>query len=298
MAVDPRYYVSHAIYFTLGAVLFGFFLFNLRKEVLLHGWSLAPRCVWLSCLCCSSFGFVIIQLDPVGAMGMFSDPWQIFLGITDATLLVGSVCASSYIYLLISLRSDSIPLFLARIWVACNVGAFVIIFVLSLTTAILNDMFWIVIGFYVLAIQEVCIFLGLAFMTYRTTKVLSSVKQVTDYGTQLRKIWTVSICGTILIASAIANQLAGLPKISVAWNLPVPISELDTFQFRLIAADLMTLIAHMLLLLLVRPATAQKSSSPVVRLTDASKDVSPSVKTEGREASRSARDESRGSQQV
>lgn len=267
MAVDPRFYVVHVIYFTLGAILFGFFAAAHRKETLQNGWGITPRLVWLTCICCSSFGFLIVQLDPVGAIGIFSDPWQLFVGAVDASLLVGSVCASIYMYLLVSYKGDSLPM-VTYIWLGSNVGALSIVFVLALTEAITDNMFWNVLTLYVIVLQEVCIFLGLSIAIFKITRVLRS--QLTDYRKHIRKLWIIMACSTAIIVAAIVNQTLGITTPAKAWGMRTPVTDLETFQFKLITADLLTIVAHATLLFMTRPMSNREPPTRVVRVTEAS----------------------------
>lgn len=261
MFVDPRFYVVHVIFFTLGAVLFGIFAHALRKEVSQHKWTLAPRTIWLSCLCCSSFGYLIIQIDPVGAMGIFSDPWQMFVGQIDASLLVVSVCASAYMYLLVSYKRNAMPVLVTHGWVGANVASVLAISIFALAGATTNNSFWIAMCMLVLGLQEICLYTGLVITVFKTIRVLNSMQQITDYSKQIRKLWFLLVAGTMLIGGAMANQVINLRIPIDSWGVPIPVTALGSFRFSLIFADLTTLISHLLLAsLMLRPSNNKNNS--------------------------------------
>lgn len=267
-AVDPLFYVVQVIYFTLAAILFGLFAIAHRKETVQNGWALSPRFMWLSCLCCSSSGFLIVQIDPVGALGIFSDPWQLFVGKVDATLLVGSVCASIYMYVLIDYKRDSIPLLVTHVWLASNVGAFLLIFSFALTGAITDNNLWFVLCVLLLMLQEVFIFLGIVISVSKATRLLNSLGPVSDYRKQIRKLWLFLLSATIVIVAALINQGWSLPANFVEqWGKPVPITRWEVFQFRLVAGDLTSLLGHMILLYMLRPPKSQPQLTPPSRIS-------------------------------
>lgn len=263
-AVSPYFYVIQALYFTLGAILLGIFANFLRNEVQLNGWGLTPRLVRSLCLVCSSLGFVIVQLDTFGALGMYSDPWQLALGHIDGSLLIGAVCSSLYLYVLISFKAESVPLVVVRIWIASNVGGLLIVFGNSMFLGATGNMFWSYLCTVTLLVQEILLYMGFLIVVCRTTRVLKAMGHTMDYKAQIYKLWKVMFCAACVFTLAFAIQT---PKLgTVFWGNPVPVSNLEEFKFALMVPDLVLLAGHLVVLFMLRPPKSRTLTIARIRL--------------------------------
>jgi len=257
--VSPYYYVVQVIYFTCAATLFGIFAHFFRKEVQLNGWGLTPRWIRSFCLLCSSFGFLVVHLDSFGALGFYSDPWQLAVGHITASMLVGSVCASLYMYVLISFKGETVPLVVIRLWVGSNMGGFVIVFILSMLVTFTNNYFWSFLGSCTLMLQEIFLYFGFLIIVHKTTQMLRAMTQTTDYGTQIRKLWKSWIFASIVIAVALTNQSLNV-RAKAKWGAPVPDTNYRVFEGKMILPDLIILAGHLVLLFMLRPPSNKRNS--------------------------------------
>lgn len=257
MAVDPLFYIPHVIYFTLGAILFGFFAQALRAEIDQRGWMISPRSLWISCMCCSSFGFLVVQLDPVGALGLFSEPWQIFLRQTDGTMLLVSFCSAIYMYVIVSYTKykAKVPRVFAGVWAASNVASLFLVFVSELIGAITNNIFWFGIGMLTVILHELIIFLGMLISVHQVMKLLQDLEaKGSSFQLQRRKLNIVRGVTTVLAVISIANLIftGNISNQLMGWGQPVPVLKLDNFDFNLVQLDLMCVLAHACLLYILR----------------------------------------------
>lgn len=261
---DIWFYVVQVIYFTCAATLFGIFANYLRKEVQQSGWGLTPKLIRSICLVCSSTGYLMIHLDTFGALGIYSDAWQYFVSHITASMLVGSVCASLYMYVLISFKGESVPLFVIRLWVASNVGGFLIVLVASIILVSTDIIFWSFICSSTLMMQEILLYFGFLIIVYKTTQLLSTMTQTTDYGAQIRKLWKSWFFASCVIAVALANQSLQL-RGKAKWA-PVPVTNHELFEARMILGDLIFLAGHLVLLFMLRPPTKSKGLFSMTRI--------------------------------
>lgn len=285
--VSAYFYVVQVIYFTLAATLFGIFAHFFRKEVQLNGWGLTPRWIRSFCLLCSSFGFLVVHLDSFGALGFYSDPWQLAVGHITASMLVGSVCASLYMYVLISFKGETVPLVVIRLWVASNMGGFVIVFILSMLVTFTNNYFWSFLGSCTLMLQEIFLYFGFLIIVHKTTQMLRAMTQTTDYGTQIRKLWKSWIFASIVIAVALTNQSLNV-RAKAKWGAPVPVTNYSVFEGKMILPDLILLAGHLVLLFMLRPPSNNKRNSKHTTLARIRLDTTTDSRTDSKASSTSS----------
>lgn len=252
------YYALHGIYFVLAVVLCGLFLHSLYVEVKEHGWVVSPRFVWCASLCLSSFVFWLIQIDPVGALGVYTEEWVDFIGVFDGVLILNSVCAAVYMYLRIcylQFKSD-VPLLLTRSWVASSVVASVLVFIFTLTGAITSNYFWIALAVVVITVQEFLIIVSLLRSLHGVIKLLRQIEEQTgiNYRAQRRKLEIIRALALVVAGATIVNQIISMNMIGglSSWGQPFPRVSLEEFSITPFFAGSSALVTHAILYFMLR----------------------------------------------
>lgn len=213
---SPGYYVTQAIFFTWQAILLGFALRGLIKEIKLKGWVTA-RSMWLNCLTCGITINLILQFDPRGIHGLFPAPglkcleWMTVLSVLVALMF------TAYMYLIVLYRYNmsSVPIQVRNTWIILNIAFMIIHVILVSTGSLLRNQFIYGIDGVVIVIHEDFILLALNISIHKLSNALRAQTQEvstsgykSDFSAAIKKLWHVRIGS--LLAALVANifQLA------------------------------------------------------------------------------------------
>jgi hypothetical protein len=215
MAVDPIYYVLQILFFVWGAVLLGFFGKGLVDELKAHSW-LAPRGLWLTCLCCAVGFFVILQFDPRGILEIYSPNWIKFLEWVTLVALLDAFAFTAYMYLIVLYRQQmsSVPEGIRNMWLSVNCGFSVLHLLIAFIGSASNNIFWFAVDSLVLVLHEAILVIVLNVSICklsqglrRQTLEIGAVGTTSNFKSALRKIWYLRIIVTVVAIVAGIYQL-------------------------------------------------------------------------------------------
>jgi len=273
VVVDPTCYIPHILFFCCGAIFFGLFLNALLSEHAEHGWVTSPRMVWFSSLTLSSFVFVLLQVDPYTALGIFPIGWQHFLAWFQTSLLITSVGATLYMFLIILYCRHQllVPVLITRLYIFANIAANVFVFLISMVGAVTNNSFWFSVTGWAIVIQELAIFFGYTAALTKVDWLLAELERDgLDFKAQRRKLAILRFSTAALCLAAIASQLSGAyTPLRMEWGAPVEPFDVRIFRIELMFGDFLSLIAMLILYYTLRRpkmARVKTTDSPAVAI--------------------------------
>lgn len=281
--MHPLVYVFQLVPFVWGSVLFGTFLYALRSEFLLNGFLVTPRFFWCSCLCVSSFIFILLQLDPLGALDMYPPPLIKFLEWVGTSLLLDSVSCALYLYLIVLYQQHlaQVPRLLFLMWSGINLTATFLVLLVCVIGSASNNYFWYGICIVIVIVHELLI---AVLLNVSLSKITSILKTMSSDGSNdpifkaaIRKIRFVRLVCTSILCFVLGHQLFGSESFLelLAWGQPIPAYPIGEFVLDFWIPPILLCAVHTLLLYTLR-RPQQKPSTRVDRI-DPSTHVSTSV---------------------
>lgn len=254
----------------------GVFLQMLQAEVAQAGdWKVSPRKIYFVTLCVATSVFVLLQIDPYTALGIYPIQWQTFLGWFGTSLLVSAVCAALYLFVLVLYGQHhlEVPSCLTYSYFIANAAGITLVFISSMIGATTDNQFWFSITGWMIIIQELVITIGQTWSLTKVDLVLKSLeKNGFDYRTQRRKLLVFRIAIVAICIAAVTNQLTGVySPLRLTYGVHIKDLDLSACNINVIAGDFLSLVAMAVLWnTFRRPSNANSNSHKTERL-DASK---------------------------
>jgi len=263
VSAHPAFFASQVVFFVWGAILLGFFVKCLVDEVTLKGWH-TSRTAWSCFLCVSSTIFVIDQLDPRTALGLYPPQALKLIEWSALIALTQSIAFAGYVYMAAMYQRNmgSVPPFLRNFWFCFNVVFSVTHLVLGIIGSATDTSLWYGISETLLVIQEIAITTVLNVSIYKLSTYLRQLSQeinviggtATNYSTALRKMFSVGVYITAITTAACIFELAA-PGHAVD-NLSRPNAPIlyvtATFSGQSLIYPVLACFLHSLLLYMIR----------------------------------------------
>jgi len=231
MEINPLWYAYQVVFFVLGAVIFGYVLRCMISEAANGLRSI--RFAWAICLCISSGLFVLLFLDPRGALGLYPFPVIKLIEWAEILSLDNSLAFAGYTYMVAAYRRNrkSVPEYVRTCSIVGSILGTLVHVVLSVVGAATGNLYWFGVDAVVLVIQECLQLLVINVTLHTLSAYLKSLTQEkstlgvvgTDFNSTLKKMMRVRVMSGLSVACGILIQIA-LPGIGALERLARPYS--------------------------------------------------------------------------